>query len=438
MDTGVRFDEKTVQMFDNASRAEEFNYTKVYADQYDFAKTSYNTSIAPLVKRTIGGDSTAVLFGGIQALKINHFLLSQTVMQGLLHQAAGQLLHSVNSGDKKNGSVTFSWYKIDCTPSESIVDVLKAASSTQNLTGNEVPEKAGSQLVLRELGKGRGMSVPGLWEVEIASGADIEAVISHVQKIVPSVDHSMGTFHTVMQLTVVNKGVQDSQVRNSADSVSSRISTNPGDQPGTGRLTFVLLSNIAPIVSTAGKLSYPISPHYPWVEQTYLIVQWLESKRASPPFHKSRILLLLRDVLCRKQSASIVLMLQPNLEQHAINREWLQLVSRIARDNPSSEIIPGPPLTRKDGPVNSSATETNNILAAAKNTNPPKQGIVRSTSARKVRPTQATTLSTSLRSLDDQSIPTNVSFTPAQRPPLSRGILWLEYEFILFLRYLLL
>jgi hypothetical protein len=71
---------------------------------------------------------------------------------------------------------------------------------------------------------------------------------------------------------------------------------------------------------------------YPWIDHTRHVMQWMENKRASTPFHKSRLLLLLKDVLLRRQKAAILLMLQPTLDQHAANLDWLRIVWLMSRN----------------------------------------------------------------------------------------------------------
>lgn len=284
-------------------------------------------------------------------------------MQGLISQAASQLLHSVNM-QEKTGSVTFSWYRIDCSMPEVVTDILKAASSTaQGLVSSKQSATDTASLMLREAGKGelfvlrislgklcsnlcivgRGMIVPGLWEVEIANGNDIEAVIQHVVKMVPSADHSTATGHSVMVLTCKNpshgnaKHSASSSGRNksicstmewcmyliSEDCVLDK-STVLGDPPGLGRLTFVMLGGLSP--STAGS---SVSGFYPWVDQVHTLAGWLAARRPSPPFHKSRLLLLLRDAFLHKQSLSSLLLLSPVQEDHAINTQWLRIMQAI-------------------------------------------------------------------------------------------------------------
>jgi hypothetical protein len=334
----------------------EFHYDYVFSNQHEFAKSAYNCNLQPLVRDALRGESNMIIFGGVQSMNMNRFLLSQTVMQGLISQAAGQLLNAVNLTEEKMGSVTFSWYKLDCGSPEIITDVLKAAStqSAANQMGNSFrssndnSSSTNTGLILREAGKSRGMYVPGLWEVEIANGAEIETVITHVLDAIPHIaDHSIGTSHTIMQLSVVNKLASQQQQPLSPGSLQE-------EQPATGKITFLLLSNLSPgdqqylapnssinnnnnnnqnntnNPSVNPALSSP--QWFPWVEQLFSILQWLESRRASPPFHKSRLLLILREVLLRRQRASLMLIVHPSADQHVINIQWQKLFAFLSKD----------------------------------------------------------------------------------------------------------
>jgi CRISPR/Cas system-associated protein endoribonuclease Cas2 len=333
----------------------EFHYDYVFSNQHEFAKSAYNCNLQPLVRDALRGESNMIIFGGVQSMNMNRFLLSQTVMQGLISQAAGQLLNAVNLTEEKMGSVTFSWYKLDCGSPEIITDVLKAAStqSAANQMGNSFrssndnnSSSTNTGLILREAGKSRGMYVPGLWEVEIANGAEIETVITHVLDAIPQIaDHSIGTSHTIMQLSVVNKlASQQQQQPLSPGSLQE-------EQPATGKITFLLLSNLSPADqqylasnsnvnnnnpnNTNNPSANPAlsSPQwFPWVEQLFSILQWLESRRASPPFHKSRLLLILREVLLRRQRASLMLIVHPSADQHVVNIQWQKLFAFLSKD----------------------------------------------------------------------------------------------------------
>jgi hypothetical protein len=331
LDNSIHLIENKVQVAEHGRPRTEFSYSNVFSNQHEFIKSSYGKIVAPLVKQTAEGDSTMIVFGGLQSLKLNEFLLSHTVMQGLISQAAGQLLNSVNEGDHKIGSVTFSWFKIECGSPEVITDVLKTASTSQGAPAGG----KGDSLVLRELGKGRGMVVPGLWEVEVAGGGDIEAVINHLQKIVPeAADHSAGTTHTIMQLAVTNQH-NAAKAKPSADKQAHSAVGTVADAPGVGRITFVLLSNLAPAKSASGRNTPSTGkmPYYPWVAHTDTVMKWLESRHASTPFHKSRLLLFLKDVLLRRQSAALVLMLQPTADQHHANLDWMRLFSQLSAEH---------------------------------------------------------------------------------------------------------
>ncbi len=70
----------------------------------------------------------------------------------------------------------------------------------------------------------------------------------------------------------------------------------------------------------------------PWAESVHSIISWLESKRVSPPFHKSRLLLILKDVLCGRQPATLLLFAHQSREHHELNFEWFRLVARMSQD----------------------------------------------------------------------------------------------------------
>lgn len=53
----------------------------MYNAQQEYAKSSYLTVVAPLVKKAAHGDSTMVIFGGLQSLNLTNYMLSQTFMQ---------------------------------------------------------------------------------------------------------------------------------------------------------------------------------------------------------------------------------------------------------------------------------------------------------------------------------------------------------------------
>ena len=114
----------------NAQSVLEFSYNNVFSTQTDYIKLSYNKTVAPLVRRAVDGESTMLIVGGPQSLNWSEYLLSQNIVQGIISQTAGHMLHSVNEGDNKIGAVTFSWYKIECGSPEQLTDVLKTASTS--------------------------------------------------------------------------------------------------------------------------------------------------------------------------------------------------------------------------------------------------------------------------------------------------------------------
>lgn len=259
-----------------------------------------------------------LVFGGLPISESMDFFTSMNGRIGIINQAAQLLLRSNTiSSSNNNTTVTLSWYKIDNKGSENISDLLRMSSSLHS--NDKGGADKDSNLVLRELGKGRGMIVPGLWEVEVSKPQDVDAVISHVQRMIPMAKHD-GKSHSVFQLSVTPNDSFDD------DSKKSKLKEDAAD---IGRLTIVLLSDI----SVAPSSSDVVQQHLelcPWVRQLEEILKWIDSKRPSPPFHKSRILLLLRDALCTRMTCGISLFLQPTVDSLSENSIWLQLLSHIS------------------------------------------------------------------------------------------------------------
>lgn len=319
----------------------------------DPSTAQFQPTLAPLIERTKTGENTTVIFGGTRCAN---------VVSKVVAQSASVLLQS-NTADMKSCRVTFSWFNIDCEASELLVDVLKAASAITNPTA---PIAKSTELFLREAGHGKGTVVPGLLEIEIANDGDLQALLAHLEATVPNIaTFTSPGVHTVCQLTFSDLLKKKPSFRKDFVAMGS-IS----DMLDVGRITFIQLSDMV----SAGPLPHqaanaPLSPkrpkvgrsktepedvvtkggYYPWIEHTKTVVQWLESKRASTPFHKSRLMLLLKDVMLRRQKAALLLMLQPSLDQHQANLDWLRLVSLLSRTGPSGGSV---------GPTSSTAASS--------------------------------------------------------------------------------
>lgn len=351
-----------------------YKFYKVFHDFSEFHSTSYNRIISPLIRQTINGDDTIALFAGSESLKIKDYLFSNYIMQGYLSQACSQLLQA--SYKQIKASITFSWYRIECNTSESITDILRTASEKKNTLNHHVISSS-DQLIMREYGRGKGMIVPGLWEVEITTSSDIESVINHILKILPTADCShpeSSPSHTVMQLTYT---IKDSQVTtqnnsNSYDNIhpstsfvnvgtsfanvgTSAVSSSyllPSNGPVTGRISFVVLSDLyihGNNVSTTNTPSYPINGSssssiqtHSWVSQLQQVLEWIDKKHAAPPFHKSRLLLLLRDLICGRQIGTCLLMIDPSISSNELEKrvqtlsschQWLQLIQKMSTES---------------------------------------------------------------------------------------------------------
>lgn len=284
----------------------------------------YKSILAPLADKTSKGGSSLCVMCGSPFLDTGFFIPGSSnntnnTSTAYLKRVASQLLDSRPDG----GCVTFSWFNLECNGNESIVDVLRAASNPKG-------SNADSSLILREIGKSRGMTVPGLTQVELGSASDVEAVVKHVKQVLAD-QFPSPNFHSVIQFTFADS---HEALHKATGSYSKSITLE--DQPGIGRLTFICLSSLSPM--------YPLKFNeeslqevHPWVE---LLAEALESGRtdsgdvaetvSTDPFHKSRLLLLLRDAMLGKQPASVLLNLDLREEETSSDAfTWLQLVSQL-------------------------------------------------------------------------------------------------------------
>ena len=332
----------------------EFNY--VNTNQQEFDNNLYNNSIAPLLNYTMKGDCTLAVFGGASQIDLASYFLSSSTSKGIINRAATALLKSLKESSSYNedrqsgkaGSVTFSWYTIDCSNGDAISDVLRLASnpsnssssssssSSMNTSMRESGSNATAELILRELGRGRGMTIPGLWEVEISNGDDIEAIVSYILKSIPDINHANGNLHSVMQLAISRK-----PFHNNEQTQTPLASSSISDSNDIGRISFLFLSSLTqpakkklPKKPDTITSSTNVAHQYAWVELLENVLDYLSSKRAGASFHKSRILLLLRDVLMARQYGTYNLLLSHNSEDALSNNSrWINLSNSILIKN---------------------------------------------------------------------------------------------------------
>jgi hypothetical protein len=283
----------------------------VFKSPTEFHSQSFNTCIAPLVRQAVAGETGICVVGGSSSFDFNNFLLSHKGMNGFLCEAANlalQYIHKEENTTSKSKSLTFSWFRMDCNEKETMWDVCDTHPK---------------ELVLRELGNGRGLAAYDLAEVEVTNGAEVDAIIKAVLENFRTANHSTGDAHTILQLKMSPRHVQKHSTRTGAGKLL--------DPPGTGRIYFVLLSNLSSqkqLMASDGNIG-----RFPWVEKVPMIMDWLESKRATPPFKSSRLLLFLRDALYGRQPSSLILLLNPIAEYLQLNYSWLQLSQRLCKDS---------------------------------------------------------------------------------------------------------
>jgi hypothetical protein len=292
-------------------RIDQFLCKKVFKTPSDFHTQSFNTCIAPLVRQAANGETVMCVIGGSGSFDLNNYLLSQKGMNGFLCDAANlalQHIHKDETSTSKQRSLTFSWFRMDCSEKETLTDICDTHPK---------------ELVLRELGNGRGMAAYDLAEVEITNGNEVDVIIRAVLDNIGQASHASGEAHTIMQLKIATRESKKHSAKTGAGKLL--------DPAGTGRLYFVMLSNLSSIrqlMASDGSVGM-----YPWAEKVPMIMDWLESKRATPPFKSSRLLLFLRDALYGRQSSTLMLLLNPTVENLQLNYNWLTLCQRLCKDS---------------------------------------------------------------------------------------------------------
>lgn len=280
------------------------HFQDIFDGYHSFSQNSFNSVLEPLLIRVVTRlENVMAVYCGPPSLSCLNSNDGMGIQQHIF-QSANYLLQEAN---KKQFSVLLTWYRIDCGASEVIHDVLKAASTSHMITND--------QFVLREIGRGLSPVVPGLLEIELHNALDINAVLEHVNSKTSISNHSQGSNHMVIQLSFVSK-TADHQYENEKFKLG-------------GKISFVFLGDLSP--STPKNKIYPIQM-YPWISHMETVISWIEKKQISPPFHKSRILLIMRELICGRQAGSIILSLQPSPVNIPICNYWLQLISKIDRD----------------------------------------------------------------------------------------------------------
>ena len=314
----------------------------------DFKTTAYDLSLSSLTKKALNGESGICILCGDR---------NETSWMELLRACVTELLEAAVMAEKRVGVIKLSWFTVGADGAENLVDVLKPFETPQAAHKN-------ISLVLRDLTSGRGTTVPGLVEVELTSIEDFSKVFEQLHSLSSSA-YTDTSSHSIVQISYTDQRIIEAVRMRKKDFVAQGALRDPA---GLGRITFLQLSNLRslgskPQVTTPNGLSprriqCPLPPtrttlftridpptepskidfvteagsFYPWIEHSRQVLQWMENKRASTPFHRSRLLLLLKDVLLRRQPAIMLLCLQPSAAQRSDHEDWLRVVWLLSRD----------------------------------------------------------------------------------------------------------
>lgn len=353
----------------------------------DFKTIAYDLSLSSLTKKALQGESAICILCG------DH---NETNWTELLRACVTELLEVAGESERKVGVIKLCWFTVGADGAETLVDVLKAPPTTPVFSS---AHKC-IELVMRELSGGRGVIVPGIVEMELNTIADLQKVFDHAHSFSPGI-FTDTSVHSIVQLSFADKRKVEAVRMRQKDFVAQGALRDP---PGLGRITFLQLSNLrsqgpksvptTPMGMSPQRMQYPLPPtrttlltkiepptepvridfvteaggFYPWIEHSRQVLLWMENKRVSTPFHRSRLLLLLKDVLLRRQPATMLLCLQPSAAQTSHHEDWLRVVWLLSRDFAPLPIAITPsasPAVRKHHPYSRHESEYTTTTSSA-------------------------------------------------------------------------
>jgi hypothetical protein len=272
--------------------------------------------------------------------------------EALLYAVSGakKLLQQTHS-DKasRTASIMLSWYTISVDAKEILIDVLRRSANMDSSVTVKTPE-----LIIRELSSGRGMLVTNLLEVECANDQEVDVVLRGAQHRLPymTAGQDYQPFHSVIQMYLKEKADKPKGASAKKDFVARGALM---DKSQVGRLVLVQLGALVseldhdPVAlfgpdHAAGALAGLAAN--PWVQHLRTVILWLQQRQVSPPFHRSRLVLLLKDLLLRRQSGALLLHLNTAAEGARLARstEWLRLFGQLISltASPTPALSPSP------------------------------------------------------------------------------------------------
>ena len=121
--------------------------------------------------------------------------------------------------------------------------------------------------------------------------------------------------HTYIQLVY-----NPSEIRNSSHKKTLALL----EPQGTGRCSFVILSSFT---GSRHDLSLKRRKNFAWVDMMPEVLETIEMGIVQPKFSCSRILMLLRDSILRRQTTSLIIMITEIVDES--NMMWLELAEHL-------------------------------------------------------------------------------------------------------------
>ena len=277
-----------------SSKAIEFHRVHSNISQFD---SFCDENIPTIIRQLLSTYSHSSIFNGSPTLH-----LIKHIVWKMIAPLTEEIIKSLKVTENDQPIIKFSWYRINVSDDENIFDILKGYSFLQAQSNNN----NNFDLVMREIGDGKGVVVPGLWEVDVMCGNDIMEIYSDIISVYEKAKHSDALAHSVMTITF--------PTRSSNNNESTNLSglSNFIDPPSTAHASFIFISELSPLPSflsdnNSSSSSSSIrnnsntiltNPDYYWKFQLTHILNLLQNQSSTVlPYHKSRLCLLLRDAL---------------------------------------------------------------------------------------------------------------------------------------------
>lgn len=284
-------------------------------DELAAVTTAYQTAVLPLVHAALGGQSSAAVVCGEDAYGKAMLMEGKPgeLIPGFISLAAESVFSGLEHGtDASNDHVKVvrvSWFELAKGGAR---DLLGEASGVSSGT------LAGDKLTLRDDPR-VGVTLPHLLEVEVKSPSDVGELIRSLRRTGYGVPGAPHRALSVFTITIEGMRVRAFHDRASASPRSPRTDASGGDR---ARMSFITLPEVA-------GSSTKVDDVPAWVRGLHTVLEGMENRSPTIPFHRMRATLLLRDALVGRIPSAMVAVVSPSIDAAAASGATLKFASRV-------------------------------------------------------------------------------------------------------------